>query len=675
MDSRRVFEVVDAVVDLPAAQRQERIDTLCGDDEDLRREVERLVGLEATVDGVAVHPSGEMATPERLGPYRLLDVLGQGGMGTVYRAVREDDFEKEVALKILRPERLSRPMIERFHAERQILARLEHPNIAYIFDGGTLEDGRPYLVMELVEGEPVDRYCQLHVRDRATRLRLFLQIASAVAFAHRNLVVHRDIKPGNVLVTRDGVPKLLDFGIAKLVSDEGPVVEPTTLSDVSGAMTLRYASPEQVAGDAVTTASDVYALGLLLHTMLTGTLPCGLADCALSEAAGRILTAAPEPTGEGGDLDAIVGMALAKDPSERYASATELVDDVDRFLRHLPVRARQGGRAYAAGKLARRHPWGAMAALLFVVFSITSTVFWREAVVAREVADRERILAVRAQERAERVSVFLKDLFRSADPNAARGGRQTVREVLDEGRERLEDGLEGEPELEAALVGTLGDVYRNLGLHDEAVELMRRSVELRRALYPEGDLRLAVSLNDLASVLYYMERYSEAERALRESLALRRRLGAEPTAIAQALNNLASVLTQQGELAGAGSLYEEALALRRLEHGEQSTVVASSLYSLGVLRLREGDLEVAEPLLRQALDIYVGAYGERHTRVASVLHTLGRLVADRGAHDEARELLERALTVRSELLGDDDARVASTRADLELLAAGWARPD
>jgi len=683
MDRRRVMEILDAALERAPAERPALLAELCGDDVELRREVGKLLDLEDDTGGflavaaVAFPGPEQRDTGQRLGPYRLLGTLGRGGMGTVQLAVRQDDFRKQVAIKVLRRELVSEGMVRRFHAERQILARLEHPSIARLLDGGTVADGRPYLVMEHVDGMPVDRYCASRSLSLRARLELFRQICQAVAYAHQNLVVHRDLKPGNILVTADGVPKLLDFGIAKLLDPADEELSVATLP-VARPMTPRYATPEQILGEPITTASDTYALGLLLYELLAGRLPCDLGTCPAEEVLRRVCEVEPEPPSRwagrrvAGDVDAIVLKALRKTPAQRYASAEQLAADVGRHLRGLPVRARQGNWLYHAGKLLRRRPWAMAAAVLVVAFSVASTFLWREAVAERQRAeeerqraDRERTVAVREQARAERVSSFLKDLFRSADPDAARGGRLMVREVLEEGRMRLAEGLEHEPELEAVLSGTLGDVYRNLGLYDEAVDLLQRAVELRRTLYPEGDLRLAVALNDLGSALYYMDRFAEAEVHLRESLALRRRLGEEPAAIARALNNLASSLKQQGELTEAGALYREALAIREALYGADDPAVAASLYCLGALSFEEGDLEGAEPLLRRALAVYTAAYGERHTRVASVLSTLGKLLHARGELAEAEELLRRALASRRELLGEEHPHVAATRSALD----------
>jgi eukaryotic-like serine/threonine-protein kinase len=284
-DRRQVLALLDEALQTPPEARPALLDSACRDDAELRREVEALLALETAADGFLADPvplgtdGPGFPSGTRIGPYRIVELLGRGGMGTVYRAAREDDFTKQVALKLVQHERISPFTLRRFHLERQILARLEHPNIARLLDGGTTEDGRPYLVMEHVEGVPIDRYCEERQLTTVQRLGLCLQVASALSSAHQNLVVHRDLKPGNILVTGDGVPKLLDFGIAKLLD---PIDEPANATRTTERMmTPRYASPEQVRGEPVTPASDLYSLGVLLYQLLTGRLPCGLDTCTL----------------------------------------------------------------------------------------------------------------------------------------------------------------------------------------------------------------------------------------------------------------------------------------------------------------------------------------------------------------------------------------------------------
>ncbi len=699
MDQARLMEVLGEALDLPPEERSDFLAERCSDDSKLRREVERLLTMAGDTAGFLDQPARDRrrqadATrreagdrPEatrQIGAYRVVKMIFEGGMGIVYLAEREGDFTKQVAIKVLRRELDNEALVRRFHGERQILARLEHPSIGRLLDGGSLADGQPYLVMEYVEGMPVDAYCTEHALGLKQRLGLFLEICSAVAYAHRNLIVHRDLKPANILVTAEGHAKLLDFGIAKLLDPADELLKDVTAT-AARPMTLRYASPEQILGDAVTTATDVWALGLLLCQLLAGRLPFGHDDGPLEvvQVPGkgpklRLREAPPKPPSRlaggpalhrrlSGDLDAIVLRALARAPSDRYVSVERMAADVENYLGNRPVAARRGGWLYRAAKQVRRRPGMTLAAILIVVASVSSTALWRQAVAEQRRADRERAAAVRAQTRAERVSEFLKDLFKAADPNAAKGGRLMVREVLAAGRQRLAGGLEDEPELEAELAGTLGDVYREMGLWDEAIELLERAVELRRRLYPESDPRLAVALNDLASGLYYRQRYAEAEALLRESLELRRRFGAEPPQLARALNNLASALKQQGELDAAGELYEEALAIREAALGGTDPSVAASLYSLGSLRQDQGDPAAAEPLLRRSLEIYLAALGEDHTRVASVLSTLGRVLHARGENAAAADSLRRAVEIRRRLLGDDHPHVQ--RAEEALAAA------
>ena len=695
---QRAFEILDAVLAAAPAERRKLLAELCGDDEALRREVQSMLELESSADAFLELPAvdldaartqpplDELEPDARVGPYRIVEVLGRGGMGAVYRATREDDFEKQVALKMVRRDLANSSAGERFHAERQILAHLDHPGIARLLDGGATDDGRPFLVMECVDGLPITQYCAVHRLGVRARLELFREVLAAVAYAHQNLVVHRDLKPSNILVGEDGKPKLLDFGIAKLLARGDDPDDVATDSD-EHPMTLRYASPEQVAGDPIGAASDVYSLGVLLYEVLTGQLPCGLGDCPPREMPRRIVGEEPGPASSAisddhaarcaertkkklrrrltGDLDAILAMVLRKEPQHRYASADRFSADLYRHLDGLPVLARRGAWTYRALRLTRRYRYAVAAVLLILIGSVISTVQWRRAERERDRAETERIVAEQERDRAQRVADFLKRVIKSADPDIAQGHELTAREILDEGRQQLAGGGFGnDPELAAELAGTLGDVYRDLGIYDAALELLKRSVDLRRKLYPTGHPDLAVALNDLAGVYYYLADYDQAARFFRETLTMRRRLGEEPEPIARALSNLASTLKQQGLHAEAGALYREALAIREEVDGPDSLETASSLYALGALEHESGRLAEAEDLLRRALAIRLREYGEMHTRTATVMGSLGRTLQARGELEEAEDLLRRALAVRVELLGEDHPHVALSRADL-----------
>ena len=697
---KRLFEILETALERSQTTQRNVLKELCQGDAELFREAKAMLDLEAEADAIFTQPavdfrpllSGsrsappELETGSRLGPYRIVGLLGRGGMGSVYRAVREDDFEKQVAVKFLRGDLATPEDQRRFHVERQILARFEHPTIARLLDGGTTSGGQSYLVMEYIEGQPIDAYCEDHRLSTRQRLELFRQVLPAVAYAHRNLVVHRDLKPGNVLVSSEGVPRLVDFGIAKLL-DDGDALTAITAPSGSSPLTPRYASPEQLRDEPVSTASDVFSLGVLLYQLLTryhpwwreGKSPLDLARGVCEDdpiPPSKTIGSEPwDPPWEvrrlrralTGDLDAIVLKALDKDPQHRYSLVEHLDEDLGRYLEGLPVRARQGARAYLIRKLLWRYKGLVAVALLILGFSIGTTVLWRQAEGERRRADSERAEAVAAQQREERVSDFLKDLFQAANPDRAQGRRLTAEELLAAGRERLVSGLDEDPALAAQLAGTLGDVYRDLGLYGEALELLERSVELLRELRSKDDPELVIALNDLAGAHYYVGNYGEAARRFREVLALRRRLGHDVDLIALTSSNLASSLKQLGDYAGAGKLYREVLELREALHGPEHSKVASSLYALGSLLYETGELDEAVEPLRRALAIRTVELGERHTRVATVVGTLGRVLHARGKLDEAEDLLRHALGVRLELLGEAHTHVALSRRDLGAL--------
>ena len=456
--------------------------------------------LEASVRaaaGVAIEQADPLAGGDaRIGPYRVLRRLGTGGMGTVYLAERADaQFRQQVALKVVNRHLVNDEIVRRFRTERQILADLDHPNIAHLLDGGTTADGLPYLVMEYVVGERIDAYCNARALALRERLALFLAVCDAVQYAHRNLVIHRDIKPSNILVTPDGAPKLLDFGIAKLMGTGAERGAALTRAD-ERLMTPEHASPEQVRGEPVTTGSDVYALGILLYHLLTGERPYTPDDgsvAALERAicetapdkpstvvmraatrAGNAAAPAPVPVPAPrrlaraltGDLDNIVLMALRKEPARRYASAAQMAEDVRRYLDQRPVIARPDTWSYRTAKFLRRHTASVTAAAAVVVVLAAVVVYYTQRLAGeRDRAQDAERRAVRETETSKRVSDFLVELFRVSDPDKARGETITAREILDRGAERIDQELDDEPEVQAQLMDTMGLVYRSLGLY------------------------------------------------------------------------------------------------------------------------------------------------------------------------------------------------------------------
>ncbi len=676
---QRVKEVLAGVRQLDPGERESFLAEACQGDQELRREVESLLGYEDVKIGILEGPI-LLRHSRRIGPYRIERKLGEGGMGTVALAVREDDFRKKVALKLLKREMLSEEVLSRFHLERQILASLDHPNIATIHDGGTTEDGLPYFAMEYVEGEPIDRYCDTRQLPIRQRLELFRQVCSAVQVAHQNLVVHRDIKPANILVTAEGVPKLLDFGIAKpLSSDFAP--EGLTTAPGSSPMTIKFASPEQVRGGQITTATDIYSLGVLLFKLLTGEYPYPLDSPRVAELARVIWERQPEKPStvirhlEGGsrsgdlrrlrrrlagDLDSIVLKALHKQRRNRYSSVEQFSEDIRRHLAGLPVIAREGTVLYRAEKYFRRN-WRRLAAAAILLLAAGATTL--RIVQTERAAQVAGVLARASDAQAELRLELLRNLFTMSDLQQAESF--PVRELLDRGQARIRRNLKGEPL--ASQLESLGRLYGELGLSGEARKLLEDCLELRRGLYQGDHLLLAVALNDLAAWHYRAGGFDRAGELYGEALAMKERLGLEGLDLVPAMSNQASILMNRGECREAEELYQRALEIREEILGPEHPDVAKSLRALGTLFYVAGEPERAEPLLRRALDIRLRAFGPDDRRVASAQSTLGRALQAQGRLQEAEELLSAVLALRRQRLGEDHLHVALTRKDLAAL--------
>ncbi len=707
---QRIGELLDQAREHPAGERSAFLEEACGDDSTLRGEVESLLELDqrpAFLDQPMVNVHGkDPAIGQQVGPYEIEDLLGRGGMGTVYLARRQDDYRQLVALKLIKRGMDSDEIVRRFENERQILADLDHPNIARLLDGGTAADGRPYLVMEYVEGEPIDRYCDRHKLSTRQRLELFLEVCSAVHVSHQKLVVHRDLKPGNILVAGDGVPKLLDFGIAKLLEPELAFRTLATMPD-RRPMTLRYASPEQVRGEVVTTASDTYALGVLLYRLLTGHHPNDLEDPDVTSTeevirricrhepqrpstairasktvrkAGDVVRLTPESvsrTRDGdprrlgrrlaGDVDAIVLKALRKEAKQRYGSVEQLAEDIRRFLGGLPVTARKGTFSYRAGKFVRRNRLALAVLLLILGFSVTTTMLWREAV-------GERRQAVQERQRAVEAFLLVKDLLKASDPS--RPELPAAHEILERAKRLLGEALEEDPQHWAELVSILGSIYRNLGLYEEARGFMEESLEILRRKYSGDHALLAARISNLAVLLHDQGDYHNAEAVSREALAMRRRLGQEDAVeIVRTVNNLASILMYRGELTEAEELYRRGLEIRRRHHGEGDRNVATSLRSLANLLYVRGDADRAEPLLLEALEIRMASYGRQHPKVAGVLDKLGSVRQAQGRGQEAEAHFREALAIQRRIHGENHPRVARTQTNLAGLLLEPGRSD
>ncbi|MBK9089507.1 MAG: serine/threonine protein kinase [Holophagales bacterium] len=628
----------------------------------------------------SVLPSDDEAVQGlRIGPYQVLRRLGEGGMGTVYLAARADqEFRKHVAIKVIRKGMASEEIVSRFRRERQILAALDHPGIAKLFDGGTTEDGLSYFVMEYIQGRPLGDYCDSHGLSIRERLLIFRSICSAVQYAHQNLVIHRDLKPANILVTADGAPKLLDFGIAKLLNPDALSLEAPETATGMHVMTPAYASPEQVRSDPLTTASDVYSLGVVLYELLTGRRPYELKTGSQLEVYRVVCEEEPSRpstvvTGGGedsrrvvtsrgagtpqklnrllrGDLDNIVMMAMRKEPQRRYGSVQALSDDIGRYLDGYPVSAHKASWSYRAGKYVRLHAGGVSAVatvfLLLLAFAVTAAV--QNARIRRE------------RDTADQVTSLLVSLFDVNDPETARGEKITAREILDRGARRIEGELRDQPEVRARLLSTIGDIYGKLGLFDQAQPLLDESLRIRKSLYARDDASVVESLQGSGRVLAGKGQYGEAEKRLREALAMQKRLKGEGHPdVAGSLAALASVLEEERKLDEAEALLREALAIHRKALGNGHHAVATDLSSLALVLTDKGRLDEAEKLHREAVAIDRSALGADHPGLAADLSNLATALFHKGELDEAEQLFRQALAINRKALGDEHPTVAT----------------
>ena len=697
---QQVKSVLEEALELDEAERSAFLDATCQGDGDLRHEVESLLDsepeigdfIEAPIFRILPEDATPLAEGQRIGAYRVVREIGRGGMGTVYLAERADEeFEKRVAIKLIRRGMDSDEIVRRFRSERQILAHLDHENIAKLLDGGTTEDGRLYFVMESVEGQPIDEYCDSRKLSTRERLELFQKVCSAVHFAHQHLVVHRDLKPGNILVTASGVPKLLDFGIAKLLDPDQPLA--FTRADLRP-MTPDYASPEQVRGESITTSSDVYSLGVLLYTLLTGHSPYRLSNrdaeslvrvickeepVRPSSVIGRVeevkkpdgsaVKVTPESVsrvrgGEArflrhqlaGDLDNIVLKAMSKEPQRRYASVDQLAADIDRYLHGLPVVARKDTLGYRTAKFVGRHKLGvslAAAVLLLILgFSVTVTVLWRQ-------ADRER-------RRAEEVSEFLENTFTTSDPSRSRGEPVTARELLDRGVHNIDTKLVNQPDLRADLKETMGRVYRTLGLYEPARQLLEESLHAHQQTLGNDHPRVAEDLHNLAVLLLDTHDEVAAERMTREALRIQEQSGdTQSLDYAAGLSNLGAVLEAKREYDEALRFYRESLAIKRKLLDVDSDDIARSYSNLGRIYQAQRKYDDALTTYQKALEIRKKlAGGLPDPDVATTLNNLATLLQVRGDSVKAEALFRENLAIRRKLLGDKSPVVAHSLSNL-----------
>ncbi len=661
-------------LELPAAERDGFLKQRCGGDPDMLRELETLLAASDQTLGFARQAVVAVARQQeeqpflngtRIGPYRLLRPIGEGGMGKVYLATRADElYRQEVAIKLMNPAAgQGSAMLLRFNSERQILANLNHPNIARLLDGGITADGLPYLVMEYVPGIPIDAYVRENKLDTKGRLNLFITLCAAVEYAHKNLVIHRDIKPGNILVTAAGVPKLLDFGIAKLLDTESGVPAPTRTVDRM--LTPEYASPEQVRGETVTTSWDVYALGVLLYELLVGERPFRLDSgspleamqivCERDpEAPSRAVRAHPESASSDAvrqvsvELDNIVLMAMRKEPGRRYASVSALAQDVTAFLDGYPVHARTDSFAYRSRKFVRRHSVATAAAAValvgLVAFSIGMGVLAGRAEKARALAEQQRLTA---QHEAD----FLASIFQAATPDEALGREITARDLLDEGTKRIDEELGTEPDVQSTMLDNVGYAYFRLGTYDKAQSLLERAYNLKKSSNSTDRLGLATNAFNLATIYRMRGEFKRAEPYFHEAINLRQQmLGPDAEPVTEPLDGLGECLYDEGRDAEAESILRTSLAIQHKQKMDKGDIGRGYL---ALVLERRGAYQEARQLLREAVEISRQVRGAQSASYFVHLHNLAGASIDAGDLSEAETTEREALAVRRRIVAAD----------------------
>jgi serine/threonine protein kinase/tetratricopeptide (TPR) repeat protein len=645
--------------------------------------------------------------PDRIGPYRIVRVLGEGGMGRVFLAEQSQPVERRVAIKLVHTSLTGRTAMVRFAAERQAMARLSHPAIAQMFEAGTTDDGFPFFVMELVEGEPITAYCDRQGLSIEERLALFAEVCAGVQHAHQKGIIHRDLKPSNILVTEAGdrrLPKVIDFGIAKALDQ--PLTEATRLTAGGWIGTPEYMSPEalEVAdeGSDLDTRSDVYALGILLYRLLAGVTPLDLQGSTLSRrifeltrgdppwpsarfaglhtderqgiAAARGIDPATLDRRLRGDLDWIVTKAIARQRDDRYASAAELAADVERHLSDEPVLASPPSRLYQLRKFVRRHRTGVVAAGLVALALVGgiagASIGLIRARRAEEVALAQARRADREAEATRQVADFLVDLFAVSDPGAPEAASVTARELLDAGAARIQAELPDQPLLRARMMSVIGDIYGNLGLFGDAERLLAGALEIRRTRLGGEDPETAAALDALAELEFRRADLAAAERLFREALAIRERtLGPRHPDVAASLRGLGNTLNRQARYDEAVAALARCLVIQEETLGADHLEVGRTLVHRAAVHWRQGRHDEAVATGRRALAILEAELGADHYEAVTAQGSLASSLEGLGRLDEAAALYRQSLEGLERIVEPDHpelARILSNFSRLEV---------
>src|SRR5262252_2180807 len=717
MDAERwqkVDRVFHAALQAEPSRRAALLEDSCAGDESLRREVESLLAhyesAESFIERPAFatgqllsSPQSSSSAAESLAPgstvaqYRLLQAIGAGGMGEVWRAEQAEPIRRTVALKLIKAGMDTRAVVARFDSERQALALMDHPNIAKVFDAGATAAGRPYFAMEYVPGIPITEYCDQHRLTIRERLLLFIRVCDGVLHAHQKAVIHRDLKPSNILVVEvDGspVPKIIDFGLAKATA--GHLTDHSMFTELGVIVgTPAYMSPEQAGSQDgnIDTRTDVYSLGVILFELLVGALPIAPQDLrqggveatlrriresepprpsaklsAMGPSSNSALHRKEEPASlirrVRGDLDWITIRAMEKDRARRYGSVSELATDIRRHLEDQPVLAGPPEATYRAGKFVRRHRIGVTVAAVIAVLVIGFVA--ASGVQARRIV-RERDRASREAAAAKSVSDFLISLFNVSNPSQAQGNTITARELLDRGRAQMERSLSGQPEIQARMMDTMGQVYLSLGLYAQARDVLEKALEKRRKLLgPEHPDTLATS-DHLARSLEREGHYVEAEKLIRYALDIRmRRLGPEHLDTLASRHAVIVIAIDKGDYVEAEKLGREELEVLRRVRGPEHPDTLASMHDLALDLANLGRPAEASTLFRQTIDIQRRTLGDSHPDTLITMTALGLSLANEGKYEEAEKILRATVDAERRVLGDEHSETLWAMHDLSI---------
>ncbi len=690
-DWQEVERIFIEALNLPTEAREQFLEDACRHNRMLREEIDSLLASHIETVGVLdafdINSAAGLLKsqlPEHVisfGPYRTVKELGRGGMGTVYEAQRDDgQFDQKVALKVIKSGMSSDKIVQQFLKERQILAKLQHANIAQLLDGGINSEGRPFFAMEYIKGSPITQYCDIENLTINERLGLFLDVCEAIGYAHRNLIIHRDLKPGNILVTDEGQVKLLDFGIAKILDGASNYGDQQTTETGLKALTPEYAAPEQIKSEAVTTSADVYALGVVLYELLVGSRPYLLKRQSIGEVVTAIchkepltpLQALDRMSDEGngmlarvaecrgvtiqklrrqltGDIEAMLLKALQKNPEDRYASVEALQEDITRFLKHMPLKAAESSTGYVMKKFVRRHHWAVGGIGLFILMlSVFSTVLGIQANNLATERNKSRLEA----EKAIAVATFLESIFESSKPTNLGDEEITAAELLNKGMVRVEERYAGQPEIQVLLTQILGRVHYNMNMYPEAENVLRLALEKSLAVEGASSLLTAENKFYLARTIAVLENEgwaSEAEQLMREALAIQKEAGSDINTIASTLSTLGFLLHKTGDKEGASKVAREAVEMMEASFTGLNAEGVSKMFEMASLLRYAGDQKEAEALYLFLIEHIDPVDQAAQIDLANAHQYLASLYTHQTRHDEAVTHVEISYQIKKDL--------------------------